>query len=113
MSRSNDRSVQEAQRDLMLRIHTEGVEAAYAASLAVCRDTKAPAPARATASATLFRVAGYFAVKERDEKEPHEMTAAELQAAIDEATRRIQPASAARVTDRDGEGSSGGPGIFG
>lgn len=88
-------STEETQRQLLQRIHTEGVQAAYEAALSVCRDPKAPAPARATASATLFRVAGYFDRKgdgDRD-KEPHEMTAEELAKAIRGAQRQLQTAS--------------------
>ena len=70
-------------RALLARVETEGAEAAYAAALAVCQDTKAPAPARATCSATLFRVGGFFNVREdRAPKEPHEMTVAELDARL-------------------------------
>ncbi|WP_192820042.1 hypothetical protein [Pseudorhizobium pelagicum] len=73
------RDIATTQRNLLLRIHTEGVEAAYEAALAVCKNTQAPAPARATASATLFRVAGYFERKETGpNKQPHEMTADEI-----------------------------------
>ena len=72
-------------RALLVRIETEGVEAAYAAALEVCRDPKAPAPARATCSTTLFRAAGFFNAKEdRAPKEPHEMTSEELEARISE-----------------------------
>lgn len=85
-------NVEETQRLLLRRIHTEGVLAAYEAALAVCNDPKAPAPARATASATLFRVAGYFDRKgegDRD-KEPHEMTPDELAQAVRRAQARLQ-----------------------
>lgn len=86
--------IEEAQRQLLQKIHTEGVLAAYEAALSVCRDPKAPAPARATASATLFRVAGYFDRKgegDRD-KEPHEMTPEELTRAVRHAQRQLQTA---------------------
>jgi hypothetical protein len=49
---------------LIERIKTEGAEAAYAAALAVCRDPKAPAAARAQASSTIMRAAGLFEKKE-------------------------------------------------
>ncbi|SFZ86674.1 hypothetical protein SAMN02983003_3868 [Devosia enhydra] len=73
-------SVDEARRDLLERVQTEGITAAYEAALAICRDPKAPAPARATASATLFRVAGLFDRKDANDrpKEPHEMSSEEL-----------------------------------
>ncbi|WHO77464.1 hypothetical protein [Rhizobium leguminosarum] len=93
----NDRQrAQDVQRELLIRIQTEGVQAAYEASLAVCNDPKAPAPARATASATIFRVAGYFDRKEGDQaKEPHEMSAEELAIEIARMSRQAQK------TDRD------------
>ncbi len=77
-------TIEEAQAELLHRVHTEGVLAAYEASLAICRDPKAPAPARATASSTLFRVAGYFNKEHAggSEKELHEMTADELSSAV-------------------------------
>ncbi|MFI3905402.1 hypothetical protein [Ochrobactrum sp. S1502_03] len=79
----NKHSAADTQIDLLNEIRTEGVRAAYAASLAVCNDPKAPAPARATAAATIFRVAGYFERKDREETlEPHEMTQAQLSDAI-------------------------------
>lgn len=72
-------------RALLSKIQTEGAEAAYAAALAVCKDPKAPAPARATCSTTLFRAAGFFNSREdTTPKEPHEMTPAELEARIAE-----------------------------
>lgn len=73
-------TVAEAQAELLRRVRTEGVLAAYEASLAICQDENAPAPARATASSTLFRVAGYFNKENTggSEKELHEMTADEL-----------------------------------
>lgn len=86
------KDVATTQRELLTRIKTEGVEAAYEASLAVCRDPKAAAPARATASATIFRVAGYFdrgAAGGAEGKQPHEMSAEELQQAIEAAQSRI------------------------
>ncbi|WP_337267885.1 hypothetical protein [Oryzifoliimicrobium ureilyticus] len=74
----------QTERDLLRRIRTEGILAAYEAALDVCRDKKAPAPARATASGVLFRVAGLFnpAKDEAARKEAHEMTAAEISAEI-------------------------------
>ncbi|WP_187272420.1 hypothetical protein [Methylobacterium sp. WL9] len=84
------KSADGTRRELIERIRTEGVEAAYGAALDVCRDKKAPAPARATAATTIFRVAGYMsAAAEEPDKPPHEMTAAELQAFIRAGEARI------------------------
>jgi hypothetical protein len=89
-------SAEDVQRDLLARIQTEGVLAAYEASLAICRDNKAPSPAKATASSTLFRVAGYFdraADRDRTKKDPHEMTPDELAAEIRRIRRSQEAAS--------------------
>lgn len=90
-------SIEETQRQLLQKIHTVGVQEAYEAALSVCRDPKAPAPARATAAATLFRVAGYFDRKSENgqEKEPHEMTGEELSRAVRRAQRQLQAKSPA------------------
>ncbi len=87
-------TVEDTQRELLRRIRTEGVVAAYEASLSICRDQKAPAPARATASMTIFRAAGMFDRKDGDKPaEPHEMTADQLNAEIKRLEeRQSQPA---------------------
>ena len=72
-------------RALVTRIQTEGALAAYEAALEVCLDKKAPAPARATASGLILRAAGFLnAPDEASHKEPHQMTATELEARIAE-----------------------------
>lgn len=72
-------------RALLTKIQTEGAEAAYAAALAVCQDTKAPAPARATCATTILRAGGFLNAREDNTpKEPHEMTPAELNARLSE-----------------------------
>lgn len=75
------KNIADSRRQLLHRVHTEGVWHAYQAAEDVCRDKTAPAPARATAAATLFRVAGYFITKsdeDADRKPLHEMSLAEL-----------------------------------
>lgn len=88
-----DQTTQEFQRELLLRIQTEGVLAAYEAALSICRDEKAPHPAKATASSTLFRVAGYFEQKDArgPEKQPHEMSADELAQEIRRLVGNVKP----------------------
>lgn len=78
------KEVAEIQRELLRRMQTEGVMTAYETALDVCRSPKSTSPARATAAATLFRVAGYFndPTTGAGGKEPHEMTADELASAI-------------------------------
>lgn len=46
--------------DLRREIREQGARVAYAALLGVCRDPKAPAPAKATAGTTLLRVGGFL-----------------------------------------------------
>lgn len=89
---SHEITQEQAQRDLLHKVHTEGVQVAYEAAVAVARDPNAPAPARATASATLFRVAGYFQTRANDAaiKQPHEMTATELESEIQRITARAK-----------------------
>ncbi|MEC7763734.1 MAG: hypothetical protein VX874_17655 [Pseudomonadota bacterium] len=71
---------------LLVRIQTEGAEAAYTAALEVCRNPKAPAPARATCATTILRAGGYLNAKEGEGlgKEPHQMTSAELNERVQE-----------------------------
>lgn len=84
--------VVETQRELLRRIQTEGVLVAYKTALDVCRSAKSTSPARATAAATLFRVAGYFSAPTTGAggKEPHEMTANELASAISNLEMNLQ-----------------------
>jgi len=74
----------EVERILLRRVRTEGILVAYEAALEVCRDPKAQPTAKATSAGLLFRVAGLF--NPRDDggsrKQPHEMTAEEVQEAI-------------------------------
>lgn len=98
---NSETSVVHTQRDLLRRIHTEGVMVAYDACIDVCRDAKAPANARQAAAATLFRAAGYFGQHEKQQtKEPHEMTAEEIQREIADLSDRIT-GKAARSDDDD------------
>lgn len=92
---TTEKSTLEQRLDLVRRIQTEGAEAAYQAALAVCKDTKAPAPARATCATTILRAGGYLVTKEDGTapKQPHEMTPDELQAQIDELRARQRVAS--------------------
>jgi hypothetical protein len=71
----------EARRAAVIkRVCTEGVEAAYETSLAICKDTRAPAQARAIASRTIFQIAGMLNKPEMPTDKPlYEMTAEELE----------------------------------
>lgn len=90
----------ERQQDLLAIIELEGAELAVETAMAICRDTKAPAPARATALTALLRAGGYLAAKPEGltKKEPHEMDAAELDAEI----RRLRTIAAKPADDTSG-----------
>jgi hypothetical protein len=92
MSRqASERSAEQVQRDLLIRIRTEGATAAYEAALAICKDPNAPPQARANSSNTILRAGGYFEKAEDGaDKPPSEMTMAEIQAQLAnlEGTRR-------------------------
>lgn len=85
-------------------LQTNGVRAAYSALLDVCRDPKAPAPAKATAGVALLRAAGVFAAGDdaKSKKEPHEMTAEELAADIADLKRRQRQIERGGATADDG-----------
>jgi hypothetical protein len=83
MTIDEEQSESDARANLMRTIRTEGAQLAYETAVGICRDPKAPAPAKATALTAIFRVAGYFEKTDaEDDKEPHEMSAAELDAKI-------------------------------
>jgi hypothetical protein len=67
-------------------MQTEGAEVAYATALEICRDKKAPAPARAACATLIMRGGGYLTTppSELAAKEPHQMTPAELQTRIEQ-----------------------------
>lgn len=69
------------------RVKTEGLEAACEALVRVCRDPKAPAPAKATAATTLFRAAGMLekSDEELSEISPADMTPEQLDRALRQA----------------------------
>jgi hypothetical protein len=104
---ADERGVRE---ELMRKVRTEGVTVAYDTAVGICRDPKAPAPAKATALTALFRVGGYFANTDSgEEKEPHEMSAAELSAAVEKVTRQFKAKETeASVEDADGRPYTGG-----
>lgn len=74
----------QAQRDLMHRVQTEGLEIAYEALKAVCKDPKAPAPAKAAAGAAIFRAGGVFDkdAQRGNSKAPEDMTREEIAARL-------------------------------
>ena len=71
-------------------IQREGAKTAYFALLDVAGNKQAPAPARATAGVAILRAAGLFEAGESGrEREPHEMSAAELSEAIAKLRQQI------------------------
>jgi hypothetical protein len=82
---TDDRSIRAA---LIRRIRTEGALAAFEASLSLCKDTKAPANARATAANCIFRAGGYFENSGDDDgggKDLSQMTPDEIDAELNKA----------------------------
>lgn len=98
-----------AQRDLMRRIQTEGLEAAFDALMGVCRDPKAPAPAKATAGSALFRAGGVFDkdAQRGNAKPVEDMTPAEIASRLTE-LRAIQSGYAQGPACTDDTGSADG-----
>ena len=102
-----DETAEEARDWLMHELKTKGVRKAYAAAIEVLEDSKAPAPARATMATAIFRVGGFFNTAKDDDadKEPHQMSGAELARAIARLKKKK------RRSSDDGEG--GNDGVFG
>jgi hypothetical protein len=75
--------VQQAKEWFRREVRTRGLKVALNALIDVAADSKAPAPARATAGTSLMRAAGAFSKAEEDALEVKpldQMTAAELEA---------------------------------
>lgn len=75
-------------KSLIERIRTEGLEKAYEGLLRVLDDPKAGASATASAANTIFRAGGLLDNADDDEVEPHQMTAEQIQKAIDRLRRK-------------------------
>lgn len=70
------------------KLRTRGLEACVDAAISICEDKNAPANARATASSSLMRANSLFAAgPQGQEKQLHEMSAAELKAMGDQLER--------------------------
>ncbi|TPM31457.1 hypothetical protein [Mesorhizobium sp. B2-3-4] len=70
---------------IIRRARVEGIEVAYETALAVCRDAKAPAQAKASAQRTLMQIGGLLDRSDRQaeqDKSPAEMTSEELNRAV-------------------------------
>jgi len=98
MTKHPDAPVSSTQFDeLRKEIRREGARAAFEALLAVCKDPKAPAPARATAATSIFRASGLFERSDNTEdgKLLSEMSPSELNAVIRRHEREMERADAA------------------
>lgn len=89
--------------ELRQRARTEGAQIAYETAIALCKDPETPAQARSAALNAILRMGGYFENVDDDAsgKQPHEMSADELQAEL-QRYRRIakgDPAPGGEVFD--------------
>ncbi|KQT80157.1 hypothetical protein [Methylobacterium sp. Leaf466] len=86
---SYGKTVEEARHELRERMEFEGAVVAYETALAICRDPKASATAKASAINSLLRVAGYDGKPGPDFDKPlDEMTYEETNALLDRLRRR-------------------------
>ncbi|WP_299911606.1 hypothetical protein [uncultured Paracoccus sp.] len=94
-----EKSARTQRRELRKRIAAEGAPAAFEAALAICKDPKAPAPARATCAVAMFRAAGMFDKTDDplDDKQLEEMTPQERNERMAELEDRL------RQLDREAE----------
>jgi len=103
-----DETPEEAREWFEKKIATSGIRIAYETLVGVCNNPKAPAPAKATAGVALMRAAGVFArASEELNKQPHEMTAEELQRDI-ASLREMK-----RLLSQSSDGDVPGVGVFG
>ncbi|WP_026606041.1 hypothetical protein [Methylocapsa acidiphila] len=100
--------------DLRREIRRDGARAAYTALLAVAKDTKAPAPARATAGVAILRASGIFdKANELDDAKPFsQMTPSELDRAVKKAERVLKQAERDLARGEAGASAAGLPPCF-
>lgn len=81
---TTDLSPAEFAVQLRRRAQTEGAQIAYETAVALCQDPKAPAQAKSAALNAILRMGGYFENPGDDgsEKQPHEMSAEEIDAEV-------------------------------
>jgi hypothetical protein len=96
----------ETRDELTHKMRTEGALIAYRTAVKICRDPKATAAAKASAVNSLLRAAGFFANQDTGdrEKEPSEMSSAEVKAALRKAETSLK--------NREGEVSKQKGGLF-
>jgi hypothetical protein len=88
---SKRQTAEEAMQEMLFDVKVEGLRAAYTRAKSILEDDEAPATAHAAIINAMFRAGGLggSAVQEI-EREPHEMTAQELQARIDQLRREAR-----------------------
>ena len=92
-------------------LRTTGLEVAINSLIAVCQDTKAPAPAKATAGVALMRANGLLNDKtDRSDKALSEMSPEEINESL--AQLKADLASRTRGSDDGDEGGAGGAALF-
>jgi hypothetical protein len=85
-----DESPSEALERNLRRIRTEGLDAATEAAITLLKDPKAPAQAKSATINAIYRASGLLGRAEDDaDPEPHEMTPAQLERAVERATRQL------------------------
>jgi hypothetical protein len=82
----------EMRDELTYKMRTRGALVAYKTALAICEDPNATAAAKASAVNSLLRAGGFFANPESGgrEKDPSEMTPAEVKAALRKAEASLK-----------------------
>jgi len=82
----------EVRDELTHKMRTEGALIAYRTAVKICRDPKATAAAKASAVNSLFRAGGFFANQDAGDrsKDPSEMNADELKAAVRKAETSLK-----------------------
>ena len=95
-----DMTPAETRRHLQERMETEGAVLAYETAVAICRDPKAPATAKASAIKALFYVAGHDGKPPPDRDKPiSEMTLAETEAMLVDLRREHAARARDAMTD--------------
>jgi hypothetical protein len=85
------------------KLKTDGLTAAVDALIGVCRDDKAPAPAKSSAGTSILRAVGLFDTGRDDgtRKAPSEMTPDELARALDRLKRQLAGGDDAEGQDEE------------
>ncbi|MCA0339643.1 MAG: hypothetical protein LCH99_07890 [Proteobacteria bacterium] len=82
---TDEKTISDVERELNEYLRVEAAPVAARALVAICNDPKAPKQAVSAAASTLLRASGHLkeTADRGPNKEPHEMSAEDLQIAID------------------------------